>query len=249
MEKKIIDLVPSTGTTYDFSYDGTTIWTQGDFYGYIVAKKRSYVYNSIYEMDSLSELEFASIFRSWASHMGESVSRALAAFNATYDPLENYDRYEDGSETHTIGEDGSEETARHKGTKTSTGEEIITTPRTKNKATNYKLAYDSNTEVETDATVTEPLEGNDKVERDSTKNFVTQTDVDANTYDRDVRSFTDRQTTDTLSFTGRRTHGNIGVTTSQQMIESELELRKRNLIYDYMSMFVNEFCYVAEGVE
>lgn len=249
MEKKITDLVPSTGTAYDFSYGGVTIWTQGDFYGYIVAKKRSYVYNSIYTDNFLSQVEFASVFTAWANRMGAAASRALAAFNASYDPLENYDRKEEGTETHTIGEDGSEETARHKGTKTSTGEEIITTPRTKNKATNYKLAYDSNSEVETDATVTEPLEGNDKVERDSTKNFVTQTDVDASTYDRDVRSFTDRQTTDALSFTNRRTHGNIGVTTSQQMIEAELELRKRNLIYDYMSMFVDEFCYMCEGVE
>lgn len=249
MEKKIIDLVPSTGTAYDFTYGGVTIWTQGDFYGYIVAKKRSYVYDSIYTDDFLSQVEFASVFAAWANHMGAAASRALAAFNAAYDPLENYDRREEGSESHTISESGSETNAHHKGTKTSTGEEVVTTPRAQSKSTNYKLAFDSGSEVETDATVTEGVQGTDTVSRDSTKNFVTQTDIDGSTYDKDVREFTDRETDDTLSFTDRRTHGNIGVTTSQQMIESELELRKRNLIYDYMSMFVNEFCYMVEGVE
>lgn len=39
-----------------------------------------------------------------------------------------------------------------------------------------------------------------------------------------------------------RIHGNIGVTTSQQMLESELKLRRWNLIQQITDLFINEFC-------
>ena len=39
-----------------------------------------------------------------------------------------------------------------------------------------------------------------------------------------------------------RTHGNIGVTTTQQMINSELELRKKNLYEDIANLFCEQFC-------
>lgn len=249
MERKIIDLVPATGNAYNLEYGGVTIWTQMEFKLFIATKKRSYLYDCISDDPTQCEQEFATLFSEWASIMGASVSRALGAFNSTYNPLENYDRMEEGSEQRTIGESGTETTARHKGTKTSTGEEIVTTPRAKTKATNYKVAFDSNTEVETESTVSEGTDGTDKVERDATKNFVTQTDIDANTYDKDVREFSNRTTSDKLDYVNRRTHGNIGVTTSQQMIESELKLRRRNLIFDYMAAFVDEFCRMCEGVE
>lgn len=39
-----------------------------------------------------------------------------------------------------------------------------------------------------------------------------------------------------------RIHGNIGVTTSQQMIQSELNLAKFNVYMQIADMFINEFC-------
>lgn len=40
-----------------------------------------------------------------------------------------------------------------------------------------------------------------------------------------------------------RVHGNIGVTTTQQMIESELELSKKSCVYDYIiKSFKTRFC-------
>lgn len=43
-----------------------------------------------------------------------------------------------------------------------------------------------------------------------------------------------------------RTRGNIGVTTSQQMAQSELDLRVYNLIEEYTNMFVREYLFYAE---
>lgn len=42
-----------------------------------------------------------------------------------------------------------------------------------------------------------------------------------------------------------RAHGNIGVTTSQQMLEAELEIDKWNLIEHITDIFLNEFCIMV----
>ena len=39
-----------------------------------------------------------------------------------------------------------------------------------------------------------------------------------------------------------RTHGNIGVTTSQQMLEEELKIARFNLIKQISDIFIKDFC-------
>lgn len=56
---------------------------------------------------------------------------------------------------------------------------------------------------------------------------------------------TTENNTSTLDNTGRHTgriHGNIGVTTSQQMLESELDLGYWNIYSRITDMFLKEFC-------
>lgn len=56
---------------------------------------------------------------------------------------------------------------------------------------------------------------------------------------------TTESNTSTLDNTGRHTgrvHGNIGVTTSQQMLESELDLGYWNIYSRITDMFLEEFC-------
>ena len=167
--------------------------------------------------------------------------------------------------TETVTEAGTETNAHHKGTKTATGEETIVTPRVQTKNTTYKVAFDSSTETETDALVSEPVSGTDKTERDATKNFTTVQDIDGATFDKDERSFSaDRATTRTTTeadtgtnvydkdvheFDGRRTHGNIGVTTAQQMLDAEMELRTRGFREGLIRRFIGEYCYYVKGVE
>lgn len=60
-----------------------------------------------------------------------------------------------------------------------------------------------------------------------------------------VDNDTTENNTSTLDNTGRhvgRIHGNIGVTTSQQMLESELELGYWNIYSRITDMFLKEFC-------
>lgn len=42
-----------------------------------------------------------------------------------------------------------------------------------------------------------------------------------------------------------RVHGNIGVTTSQQMLQSELEIAEWNLVQHIADLFISEFCLLV----
>ena len=91
---------------------------------------------------------------------------------------------------------------------------------------------------------------------DTSTNGTIQTDVsayDSNGYQpkdkvtssETVDNDTTERNTSTLDNTGRHTghiHGNIGVTTSQQMLESELELGYWNIYSRITDMFLKEFC-------
>ena len=44
---------------------------------------------------------------------------------------------------------------------------------------------------------------------------------------------------------GGRTHGNIGVTTSQQMLQAELDISRWNIIQQITDLFVTEFCIMV----
>jgi hypothetical protein len=56
------------------------------------------------------------------------------------------------------------------------------------------------------------------------ENYVEERDIDANTYDRDVHSFT-----------GRITQGNIGVTQTVDMIEAERRLRTAETLMEIIA--------------
>lgn len=69
-------------------------------------------------------------------------------------------------------------------------------------------------------------------------NYETVQDIDANTYDKDV-----------LSFTDRRTYGNIGVTKTQDLIQAE-----RDIIIECLDVYISKFAecfdistYVLKG--
>ena len=61
---------------------------------------------------------------------------------------------------------------------------------------------------------------------------------------------TETQTEQNATHNNVRVKGNIGVTTSQQMAESELTLRQFNILTDFLAMFLRHHCYsVEEGAD
>lgn len=91
------------------------------------------------------------------------------------------------------------------------------------------------------------------------KNVTTGSDTNATTYndvqDRLTHNTTDKtnntrtgNTVDAQEQDGNRVltrSGNIGVTTSQQMIESELALRDRNLLYKMLEKFIDQYTFFS----
>lgn len=121
------------------------------------------------------------------------------AFNAEYNPIENYDK---NMETHN-----NVDTA---GTHSESG-----TESNQNTDTNTVSAYDSNTFTNDNQTITNGTNSNSLSGKDNQNEKSDYTE---------------------------HVHGNIGVTTSQQMLKSELDLRPELNIYKVIAnTFYDEF--------
>lgn len=124
--------------------------------------------------------------------------KMIAALNAEYDPLENYDKKEDWSDRFNEHVEGAAHDETHND---STG------------SSTSKISAMDSEELVTDTGGDSHNEGN--------SNATTTNEADRN---------------NDTTHTGR-VHGNIGVTTSMQLIKEELELRK----YDIMEQIVRAF--------
>lgn len=123
----------------------------------------------------------------------------IEALSIVYNPLENYDRYEDyqgsGSSTNEAGSTSSDQSS---GTDTRTS------------AAYNDSGYDPYDKLSS----SEGSSGESTMEGSETHQ--------------------DRHTI--------RTHGNIGVTTSQQMLESELDIDRFNIYQEIANLYADEFC-------
>ena len=167
----------------------------------------------------------------WFSRRLFDFDRMYKSLRMEYSPIENYDRIEDikreykdsGTDTETLTL-GSSTTSPHTGTDTDTTQgsgsnEKGVSAYNEDGYTNREKdteTHNSNNTQTYNSTVTNTESGSDK----------TQTDYG-------------KQRTETEN---TRIHGNIGVTTSQQMIESEMSLRAKYDIYKIISReFEREF--------
>lgn len=144
----------------------------------------------------------------------------------TYNPIENYDRQEDTS----LSYEGSENVTRNvnsdRKTKGTTADTRNDTSSAESSSQKNVFAFDSSTASPSDSdsgTTTATGTG-------SSNSTVDNSDTEKRT-ETEGHSFTDRK-----NVTASRIHGNIGVTTSQQMLESEVTLRMKhdffNTVYE-----------------
>ena len=156
-------------------------------------------------------------FDSYNKLMASNLKSQLDVMKATYNPIENYDSNEESTTT-----TGAKEENFNKGTNTDTTEVGQGQITTKNDVT----SYESDTFAEANKVTT------DESARTTTTTMGERTDIR-----------TEKEHIDTFK---KRIHGNIGVTTSQQMIESELELRKRNVITEYLTEFATMYFFIDD---
>lgn len=183
----------------------------------------------------------------WGKKHYKTFDKWLTALNIEYNPLENYDRKEDYTDTHT-GTDSTEMGAQHSSSTIGqqvntnvlgeiTNTDVMAQQHTVNE--NAVSAYDANTyqpNEKNDATVDAHTDTHTQGSHTDTSTAGSHTDTT------DADAHTDTTTYDTSVVHDARIHGNIGVTTSQQMLQSELDIALWNLYEHIADLFITEFC-------
>ena len=174
----------------------------------------------------------------WSRKNYWTFDKWVKAINIDYDPLYNYDRTESSTDTHE-GEYGKEGKDTHSGSDTRTNNLTMTNNlKTENDTTvtHKEKAYNDASFVPT----TEDATDGEIKDTGSVTNTGTVTDAYGRILDA-KESGTDKYTDTHES----RMYGNIGVTTSQQMLQSELDIARWNMYEHIADLFCQEFCIMV----
>lgn len=207
--------------------------------------------------------DFCQDFRSWVNNRQHNIDKMYQAlFDYDYSPIENVDRYE----TETIDRDvdttygrkntqsGSDALAMT-GTVTNTGTDTVATSGTDSVTKSGNIVNETDVagfnapQSFTNDTKNTETYNNVKDKTDfgktetDTKNLTeTHNRTDTTTYGKvDTQSGTDATNDDTLR--SLRVHGNIGVTTNNQLINQELEMRMSSLAEMLLDNFINDYTF------
>lgn len=226
----------------------------------------------------------------WSRKWQPTLTRWATALSIEYNPLENYDRQEDWTDTNTgtqtntntgtqtLTNTGTQtttntgtETTTNTGTQTSVGsggESTVKSGSEKEQADggstteNKTSAFDTTagTWTDKDKTIFDTDQSNERTYNDVTDTHtlndlttertddltaertddLTQERTDDLTQER-TDDLTAERTDDLEAHHEGRVHGNIGVTTSQQMLKSELDLGYWNIYEKITDLFLTEF--------
>lgn len=178
------------------------------------------------------------MFTLFSNKWSRTVSKWVSALNTEYKPLENYDRYENFGGSETELENGNE-THLTNGNEmiTNNGNTILSRSGTDNNDSENKTsAFNANDYQPNEKTITQINYGS------SDKNDVNLSQIRTPNITEIRTPNIKRTRTPNLE---NHIHGNIGVTTSQQMLESELQLQYWNLYNKISNLFMKEFCIMV----
>lgn len=205
------------------------------------------------DLDAMSAL-----IGTWSNKWERTFTKWVEALAIDYDPLYNYDRTEevtDTESTDTTGTETSTSTQDSTATKSGTTEDSGTSTSTTSGSTtntpaetstentvsaynsdSYQPANKSSSTVDTAGSTTDTHTTTTSATASSTS---TETDTQNTTGSgtQNTTGNTEREYTHTA-----RMYGNIGVTTSQQMLEAELEIARWNMYSHIADIFASEFC-------
>lgn len=167
----------------------------------------------------------------WSKKWQPTFERWQKVLAIEYDPLENYDRREHWTDTRDISGTLSSSTNESTSGSESSTSSGTTSGNTGSTTTNKVSAYDSGNVLTTkDQIEVTGSDGTSNSGQSSLQNSSTHTGIRNDSHSSD----------DDFEHTGR-VHGNIGVTTSQQMLESELKLGYWNIYEKITDIFLTEF--------
>ena len=180
----------------------------------------------------------------WSARNQRTWEKWAAALDIDYDPLENYDRHEEWTDTH---EGEKSEASLKTGTSSETESGTDGNTHTYNNvkddhqvrdltSENKRAAFNSATYENAEKDINSGSEDTTRSgsETDSGTNSSTKS---GSTSDGVQSSGTDEY----LNTRRGRAHGNIGTLTSQAMLQSELDIARWNLYNQITDMFIVEF--------
>ena len=191
----------------------------------------------------------------WSRKWQHTLTKWSEALQIKYNPLENYDRYESWSDDKTGNDsrngsnskngsdfrnESDERTGSNKQSGNSSDVSVTTNDQTR---TNDRAAYDSSSYSPLDK---ESVDG--KGSNSSNTNTSTEGTNAENGKRSEAGGHAENGThsesgshAENALHTGRM-HGNIGVTTSQQMLQSEWEVARLNIYESAAELFLTELC-------
>lgn len=193
---------------------------QHDFYTWYITVPKYYTDNhakTVYTMPAQAEY-LRNLWTHYNAVHLENLRKAYQAMQTEYDPIANYDMIEEGA-------DGRKKDKNEVKT-TPTGTDTIT-------AKQYKTGLGSTGEGD----LTDKAESTQTGGRVMTS-VETPTNTQSIIFDGTSKSGYHEGTEHFL-----KRSGNIGVTTSQQMLQSEIDLRKTDLLLDYVGTFMRQAAF------
>lgn len=200
----------------------------------------------------------ASAIRLWGNKWQLELKRIYEALNAEYDPIYNYDRFEEWSDSEGR-KYTSEVNAGHKATDKPNYSDTQTNNNTDTTTNDYKIVTDTNEDATTEHKVSADNSGSYQPDwkettnggKSTQSNDGTITDKHVGTVKHDIAGTTQNldetsnsKTTDSESHNSSHTahiYGNIGVTTSAQMVTEVVKQRfQYNLYSTACRLFANE---------
>ena len=178
----------------------------------------------------------------WSNKHYRTFEKWINALNIDYNPLENYDRMEEWSDSGSRTNTG---TVSDSGIRKNTG----TQSTESSSKDNFKESGNSTSSDEISAYNSNSFQNDKKNTTNSSNSSETNT-TDNNTRTDNLSESNSNTRTDNLSEKTNsnrigRAHGNIGVTTSQQMLQSELDIAKWNIYEKITDLFLSEFCIMV----
>lgn len=224
LKELLNDYITNSSTAFVITRtdNGTTMYSSADV---LTVMQKWYDYYFVYpELDPPStiynpKLFFITLWRRFVTGNAAGLTNLYKIFDVSdYDPISNYDMTEEAA-------DG---TRLDKATSTS-----IPSGETEVQADIFRTGLDSSDPVLTDRTTTTTSFDNAKTEIETNPDNTKSMDFDGSTktgYHEAKEHYLKRS-------------GNIGVTTTQQMAESEIQLRRHDLLVEFVGRFINEYCY------
>lgn len=235
--------IPTLSYTDDDENEVTVI--DGElFWDYLVEKFPSFYFNDPQAYFCLKtsapyveETALVNFVHEWSLYLSThpEFSRIAKMMDRTdYDPLENYDRKEDGG-WHDTTDDDAVHSMKYAEVTTTTEND----PKIKTKTTGSVYADDSSTASPDTESITEPVRENaDDVDTITTS---TPEHTDESSVEGDLVV--------TREFDDYHVHGNIGVTTAAQMMEGEIKVREKyNLITRVLDGFAKKVLTLRKEV-